>query len=93
MFSVTGPVISRPSAWRGEATNWMPKRPRSQPTVLSTLTSASQALQPPALTWRSLQRAAEELPAVLASSAAAELELRWSGRDDQVLAAGATARR
>ena len=54
MFSVTGPVISRPSAWRGEATNWMPKRPRSKTTVPSTLTSASQALQPPALTWRSL---------------------------------------
>ncbi len=50
MFSVTGPVISRPSAWRGEATNWMPKRPMSQPIVPSTLTSASQALQPPALT-------------------------------------------
>ena len=52
MFFVTGPVMSRPSAWRGDATNWMPKRPRSQPMVPSTLVSASQAPQPPALTWR-----------------------------------------
>ena len=54
MFSVTGPVIRSPSAWRGDATNWMPKRPRSNTTVESTLVSASQALQPPALTCRSL---------------------------------------
>ena len=45
---VTGPVTSRPSAWRGEATNWMPKRPRSKTRVSSTLMSASQALHPPA---------------------------------------------
>ena len=53
MFCVTGPVMSNPSAWRGEATNWMPNRPKSNTTVLSTFTSASQPLQPPALTWRS----------------------------------------
>src|SRR5574337_981519 len=54
MFAVTGPVISRPSAWRGDATYWIPNRPRSNTTVPSTLTSASQPLQPPALTTRSL---------------------------------------
>src|SRR6266446_2523948 len=54
MFSVTGPVISRPSACRGEATYWIPKRPRSKTGVPSTLTSALQALQSPALTTRSL---------------------------------------
>src|SRR5450759_1816260 len=48
MFSVTGPVIRRPSAWRGEATYWIPNRPRSQPIVPRTLTSALQALQSPA---------------------------------------------
>src|SRR5262249_2546536 len=53
MFAVTGPVISRPSACRGDATNWRPKRPRSKTIVPRTLTSASQALQPPALTTRS----------------------------------------
>ena len=43
-----------PSAWRGEATNWMPKRPMSKTTLPVTLSSASQPLQPPAETWRSL---------------------------------------
>ena len=37
------------------ATKEMPNRSRSQPTVLSTLVSASQAPQPPADTWRSLR--------------------------------------
>src|SRR5204863_428562 len=50
MFSVTGPVMRRPSAWRGDATNWIPKRPRSNTTVLSTFTSASHPLHPPGLT-------------------------------------------
>jgi len=54
IFSLTGPVTSRASAWRGEATIWMPKRPRSYTVVLSTLISTSQPLQPPALTWRTL---------------------------------------
>jgi hypothetical protein len=54
MFSVTGPVTSKPSAWRGDATNWMPNRPRSNTTVFSTFTSDSQPLQPPALTCRNL---------------------------------------
>src|SRR5712692_1724412 len=55
MFSVTGPVMSSPSACRGEATYWMPKRARSKTGVPSTLTSASQPLHPPALTTRSLR--------------------------------------
>ena len=63
MFFGTGPVTSRPSACRGEATNWMPNRPRSKPTVLSTLVSASQALQPPALTWRSFSERPKSLRA------------------------------
>src|SRR5262250_3189533 len=54
IFSVTGPVITTPSACRGEATNWMPNRPRSKTTVLSTFRSDSQALQPPADTCRNL---------------------------------------
>ena len=49
---VTGPVTSSPSACRGEATNRTPKRPMSHPMVVRTLLSASQALHPPALTWR-----------------------------------------
>src|SRR5229473_3264368 len=53
MFSVTGPVMSSPSACRGEATNWMPKRAKSKTGVPSTFTSDSQPLQPPALTTRS----------------------------------------
>src|SRR5450830_69326 len=53
MFSVTGPVMRRPAAWRGEATQLLPNRPRSQPIVPRTLTSALQALQSPALTTRS----------------------------------------
>src|ERR1035441_7570785 len=52
MFSVTGPVMRSPSAWRGEATYWIPNRPTSQPTVPRTLTSELQALQSPALTTR-----------------------------------------
>jgi len=55
MFSEWAPVTSSPSAWRGEATNWTPKRARSQPTEFSTLVSSSQPLQPPAETWRSLR--------------------------------------
>src|SRR5215468_8970394 len=69
MFSLTGPVIRRPSAWRGDATNWMPKRPRSNTTVPSTLTSASQPLHPPALTRRSLSERPNSLrssPVVIA---------------------------
>ena len=54
MFSLTGPVMTKPSACRGEATNWMPNRPRSKTTVPSTFRSASHAPDPPALTWRSL---------------------------------------
>ena len=54
MFSVTGPVTTRPSAWRGEATNWIPKRERSNWTLPAALSSASQPLHPPAETWRSL---------------------------------------
>src|SRR3954451_14853009 len=48
MFAVTGPVTTRPSAWRGEATNWIPNRPRSKTTVPSTFRSASAELSPPA---------------------------------------------
>jgi hypothetical protein len=44
----TGPVIRAQSAWRGEATAKMPKRPRSQATVFKTLKSSSHAAQPPA---------------------------------------------
>ena len=50
MFSLTGPVTTSPSACRGEATNWMPKRPMSKTMVPKTFKSASQALQPAALT-------------------------------------------
>src|SRR5260370_22446848 len=53
MVAVTGPVMSSPSACRGEATYWMPKRPRSKTGVESTFTSDSQPLHPPALTTRS----------------------------------------
>jgi len=50
MFFVTGPVTNSPSACLGEATNCIPNLPISQPIVLRTFVSASQALHPPALT-------------------------------------------
>ena len=43
-----------PSAWRGEATNSMPKRPMSKLTLPRALTPVRQPLQPPADTERSL---------------------------------------
>ena len=92
MFSVTQPVMRSPSAWRGEATIWIPKRPRSHPTVPRTFTSASQALQPPALTCRSfsdrpksrrslLSRAsasASSSPSATTSASRVLVESRWS---------------
>jgi len=69
MFSVTGPVTTRPSAWRGEATNWTPKRERSNWMLPAALSSASQPLQPPAETWRSLSDRPKSR-CILASSAA-----------------------
>jgi hypothetical protein len=65
MFSVTGPVTMIPSAWRGEATNSMPKRPRSKKMVVKTFKSASQALQPPALTCRSFRDRPKQPPGPL----------------------------
>ncbi len=53
MFSETGPVTTMPSAWRGEATNWIPKRPRSNWTFPLAFSSASHPLQPAAETCRS----------------------------------------
>ncbi len=59
---LTAPVISRPSACRGDATNWMPKRPRSNTTVPSTFTSASQRVAAAGAHLAQLERAAEEPP-------------------------------
>ncbi len=70
MLRVTGPVTRSPSACRGDATNWIPKRPRSKTTVLRTLTSASHPLHPPALTCRSFN----ERPRMRCRSAAR----RWA---------------
>lgn len=72
MFSVTGPVTTTPSAWRGEATNWIPKRDRSNCTLPAALSSASQPLQPPAETWRSLSERPKRRR-IRSSSAAASL--------------------
>lgn len=55
MFFVIGPVRTMPSACRGEAVNSMPNRPMSKLTFPQAANSASQALQPPAETWRSLR--------------------------------------
>src|SRR4030095_16726903 len=77
MFRLTAPVIKSPSAWRGDATNWIPKRPRSKTTVLSTFTSASQPLPPPALTCRSLSERPNRRRA-RASSASASRSVRLS---------------
>lgn len=52
MFLVTGPVTSSMSAWRGEATKWMPKRSMSCTGLLSAMISISQPLHEPASTWR-----------------------------------------
>ena len=53
MFSETGPVTTRPSAWRGEATKATPKRDMSNCTLPEAFSSASQPLQPAADTCRS----------------------------------------
>ena len=83
MFSVTGPVTTMPSACRGEATNWMPNRPRSKTTVPRTFRSASAALPPPALDLAELERAAEE-PAHLLLQGLRQLQL-LPAPEDQVL--------
>ena len=70
MFSVTGPVTTTPSAWRGDATNWMPKRERSNCMFPAALSSASQPLHPPADTCRSLSERPKSR-FIFASSAAA----------------------
>jgi len=53
MLRLTAPVTTMPSAWRGEATNWMPKRERSKTTLPRACSSASQPPQLPATTERS----------------------------------------
>ena len=65
MFSVTGPVTSRPSAWRGEATNWMPKRPRSQHDRRQHVDVGLAAVAAAGAHLAQLERAAEELAALL----------------------------
>src|SRR5579885_1739826 len=52
MFQVTGPVTSSTSAWRGEATNFRPKRSTSYTGLLSAWISSSQPLHEPASTSR-----------------------------------------
>src|SRR3990167_2615673 len=52
MFRVTGPVTSRQSAWRGEATKCRPNRSRSQCGPVRPAISSSQPLQEPASTCR-----------------------------------------
>jgi hypothetical protein len=47
-----GPVISRMSAWRGEATMSNSKRCRSRSGLVTRPSSCSQPLQEPASTWR-----------------------------------------
>src|SRR6266581_993053 len=94
MLAVTGPVISNPSAWRGEATNWMPKRERSKTTVFRTFTSTSHPLHPPALTWRSFSerpnrrsacrsraRASRTVSPSITRSSLVRAAIRWSGEN------------
>src|SRR5687768_4313276 len=52
MLRVTGPVTSSRSAWRGEATKWMPKRSLSYTGPVRPEISSSQPLQEPASTSR-----------------------------------------
>src|SRR5512145_117712 len=52
MFRVTGPVTSRRSACRGEATKWMPKRSESYTGLVRPVISTSQPLHEPASTSR-----------------------------------------
>ena len=65
MFSVTGPVISRPSAWRGEATNWMPNRPRSNDDRAEHVDVGFAAVAAAGAHLAQLERAAEQLPHLL----------------------------
>ena len=53
MFPDIGPVMSMPSAWRGEATMSIPKRPMSKLAFPQALSSHSHPLQPAADTCRS----------------------------------------
>ena len=64
MFSVTGPVTSRPSAWRGEATNWMPKRPRSKTDACQHVDVGLAAVAAAGAHLAQLQRAAEQRAAL-----------------------------
>ena len=48
MFRVTGPETTTPSAWRGEAVNPMPWRPRSKLTLPVAPSSISTEASPPA---------------------------------------------
>ena len=50
-----GPVRTRPSAWRGEATKSTPNRPMSKLTLPQAASSISQPLHPPAETWRNFR--------------------------------------
>ena len=50
IFLVTGPVITTPSAWRGEATKSIPYLPMSKFALEQALSSISHELQPPAET-------------------------------------------
>lgn len=54
MFAFTAPVMTSPSAWRGEATNCTPNLDISKTTFPSALSSDSQPPQLPATTERSL---------------------------------------
>ena len=91
MFVFTAPVITSPSAWRGEATNWTPKRARSNTTFPRATSSASQPLQLPATTdrrrkdrpnscriRRSSATASSTSPSGLCSPARVLAAMRWS---------------
>src|SRR5262245_20120048 len=52
MLRVTGPVTRSKSAWRGEATKWIPNRSLSYTGPVSPEISSSQPLQEPASTSR-----------------------------------------
>src|SRR5437016_7297186 len=67
MFTVTGPVTTNASAWRGEAAMCMPNRSASYTGFMSAFISISQALQEPVSTSRIVSDRLKSLVLSLAS--------------------------
>src|SRR3989338_6111999 len=79
MFRVTGPVTSRQSAWRGEATKCRPNRSRSQCGPVRPVISSSQPLQEPSATCRMWRRPPARASSEVRGAGSATMPV-WSAR-------------